>query len=239
MFSQVPKGSTPMREALARVGRMYAGKHDGINTGMAGDPAQYSCQQNFTIMTSNGYWNGQDESTPQGAFLGGPVDISGQALVGEQDGNLNAMTTVNPSPPPAADFNGTPRPIWDGVFSGVRTVTNQTVQYSYVPCGTYFNMSTTQVNASTSQLLQTTTQTTQSTTEVLQSTAQNLQSTTQMLQATSQTAQSTLQNLASTNQNLMSTTQNLQSTSQTLLVQTQNQQTVVIPLQSTVQNLLS
>ena len=31
VFSQVPSGSSPMREGLARVGRMYAGKHDGIN----------------------------------------------------------------------------------------------------------------------------------------------------------------------------------------------------------------
>src|ERR1019366_9598408 len=165
VFSQVPSGSSPMREGLARVGRMYGGKHDGINSGMADDPVQYSCQQNCTIMTTDGYWNAQDESTPQGLFIGGPVDMSGQALVGEQDGNLDAPTTNPPSPPPAADFNGTPRPIWDGTFNGVRTMTNQTVDYSYVPCGTYFNMSTTQLIANTSQLLQTTTQATQSTTQ--------------------------------------------------------------------------
>ena len=92
----MPGGSSPTREGLARVGRMYAGKHDGINTGMNDDPVQYSCQQNFTIMTTDGYWNAQDESTPQGPFIGGPVDISGQALVGERDGALDALDDQQP-----------------------------------------------------------------------------------------------------------------------------------------------
>ena len=239
MFSQVPRGSTPMREALARVGRMYAGKHDGINQGMNDDPVQYSCQQNFTIMTSNGYWNGQEESTPQGSYLGGPVDISGQALVGQQDGSLNANTTNNPSPPPATDFNGTPRPIWDGTFDGLRTITDKTVAYAYAPCGTYFNKTTTQLLQSTSQLQQTTSQTTQSTLQTLQSTTETLQSTLQTLQSTSQTAISTIQNLVSTQQNLQSTTQMLYSTSQWFQTTSKNQQTVWTPLRSTVQNLQS
>ena len=198
LFSQKPSGSSPTREGLARVGRHYAGKHDGINEGMPEDPVQFSCQQNFTIMTTDGYWNAQDESTGMGGgFIGGPVDMTGKVLVGQQDGNLNALTTNNPSPAPAADFNGTPRPIWDGEFDGTRTVTSKTVHYSYVPCGTYFNMSTTQLNTSTSQLLKTTTQSTQSTAQTLQSTLQNLQSTTQMQLSTSQSVQSTVQNLRS------------------------------------------
>ncbi len=236
LFSQKPSGSSPTREGLARVGRHYAGKHDGINEGMPEDPVQFACQQNFTIMTTDGYWNAQDESTAQGAFIGGPVDMSGQALVGQRDGSLDALTTNNPSPPPAADFNGTPRPIWDGTFDGTRAVTSKTVHYSYVPCGTYFNMSTTTINKSTSQLLKTTSQTTQSTTQTLQSTTQTLQATTQTLKSTSQQQQATVQNQMSTRQNLQSTTQNLQTTNQTFLVQTKIQQSVFIPQQRTLQH---
>ena len=53
---------TPLREALSRVGRIYAGKTDGINSYIpsADDPVQYSCQPNFTILTTDGYWNGND-----------------------------------------------------------------------------------------------------------------------------------------------------------------------------------
>jgi type IV pilus assembly protein PilY1 len=42
LFSQKTGGTSPTREGLARVGRHYAGKHDGINTGMPEDPVQYS-----------------------------------------------------------------------------------------------------------------------------------------------------------------------------------------------------
>ena len=67
LFAQVPGGASPAREGLARVGRHYAGKTDGINTNMNGDPMQYACQQNFTLMTTDGYWNAQTESAGGGA----------------------------------------------------------------------------------------------------------------------------------------------------------------------------
>ena len=53
-------GGTPLRQALSRVGRLYAGLFDDINEGIpaADDPVQHSCQPNFSILTSDGYWNG-------------------------------------------------------------------------------------------------------------------------------------------------------------------------------------
>jgi type IV pilus assembly protein PilY1 len=51
-------GSTPMRVALNAVGKMYSNKGsyavpDGV------DPVvQFPCQQNFTFITTDGYWNG-------------------------------------------------------------------------------------------------------------------------------------------------------------------------------------
>jgi type IV pilus assembly protein PilY1 len=58
LYSITTASSTPLRQALSRAGRYYAGKLDGINSGMYGDPVQYSCQQNFSILTTDGYWNG-------------------------------------------------------------------------------------------------------------------------------------------------------------------------------------
>jgi Tfp pilus tip-associated adhesin PilY1 len=218
LFSQTPGGASPAREGLARVGRHYAGKHDGINTGMTGDPVQYSCQQNFTIMTTDGYWNDQAE-TP-GA---GPVMIDGVTPVGDQDGVLT---------PPSGN---SPRPIWEGVPSGQQVTTNKLVAYSYSPCGTYFARTDTQVSATTTQLTSSTSQTTQSTSQMLQGTAQTLQTSLQNLQSTTQTVQSTLQNLQSTRQNLQSTVQNLQSTTQPVALATWIIQTIQINLQSTTQ----
>jgi type IV pilus assembly protein PilY1 len=79
LYSQQPNGGTPLRSALARVGRYYAHKTDGINAGMSVDPVQYSCQQNYALLTTDGYW----KST------GGAPALDGNSPVGNQDNNLN------------------------------------------------------------------------------------------------------------------------------------------------------
>jgi type IV pilus assembly protein PilY1 len=60
LFSQNPSpvAGTPLRQALSRVGRHYAGITTGINDGMPQDPLTHSCQQNFALLTTDGYWNG-------------------------------------------------------------------------------------------------------------------------------------------------------------------------------------
>jgi type IV pilus assembly protein PilY1 len=52
LYAQSPSGSTPLRQALDRMGKLYEGNLSG-----APDPVQYSCQQNFTLLTTDGYWN--------------------------------------------------------------------------------------------------------------------------------------------------------------------------------------
>jgi Tfp pilus tip-associated adhesin PilY1 len=63
-------GGTPLRKALAAAGRYYGGKLSGT------DPIQYSCQQNFTILSTDGYWNENS----------GYVQLDGSTNVGQQDG---------------------------------------------------------------------------------------------------------------------------------------------------------
>lgn len=50
-----PSGGTPLREALSHAGRYFAGKKPGVFTD---DPMEYACQQNFELLTTDGYWNG-------------------------------------------------------------------------------------------------------------------------------------------------------------------------------------
>ncbi len=95
LYSQAPGSGTPLREALSRAGRHFAGKQDSINNGMTGDPVQYSCQRNYTLLTTDGYWNGN---------VGKKVDGS---AIGNHDGVLNATTLgVNTTPRPMYDANG-------------------------------------------------------------------------------------------------------------------------------------
>ena len=55
-YSIVPNGGTPLRTALRDAGEYY---RTGIMPGAAGsvDPVIYSCQKNYTILSSDGYWN--------------------------------------------------------------------------------------------------------------------------------------------------------------------------------------
>jgi type IV pilus assembly protein PilY1 len=78
LYGTGSNGSTPLRQALSRVGRYYAGVTSGINSGMDGSPIQYSCQPSFTLAMTDGYWN--DTSNPP--------DLSGNAI-GNQD-NVDA-----------------------------------------------------------------------------------------------------------------------------------------------------
>lgn len=63
---------TPLREALSKVGRVYAGKATDVGLPV-GDPVQLSCQQNFTLLTTDGYWNG-----PTGKRLDNTTDVGNQ-----------------------------------------------------------------------------------------------------------------------------------------------------------------
>jgi len=78
-YAQSVGGRTPLREALSRVGRLYAGKKDGINNGLvdADDPVQVSCQPNFAILSTDGYWN-QNEG----------VDLAGNTMTQQDNANV-------------------------------------------------------------------------------------------------------------------------------------------------------
>lgn len=98
LYAQQPTGGTPLREALSRVGRHFGGITTGINSGMTPDPMEYSCQQNFTILTTDGYWNGN-----------AGIDLSGSVL-GNQDNTDSGYTTrsigaYDPNPVPSGDNN--------------------------------------------------------------------------------------------------------------------------------------
>lgn len=72
LFAVSPSGGTPLRTALSSVGRHFAGKKTLGND----DPMQYACQSNFTLLTTDGYWN--DTSNP--------VKVNGSTAIGNLDG---------------------------------------------------------------------------------------------------------------------------------------------------------
>jgi type IV pilus assembly protein PilY1 len=72
-----PGSGTPLRAALSKVGQYYAKK----GSGQTYDPVQYSCQKNFNILSTDGYWNTGSESSSHGPFA-----LDNATNVGQQDG---------------------------------------------------------------------------------------------------------------------------------------------------------
>ncbi len=88
LFSGNPGSTTPLRGALSRVGQIFAGKKP---LGISDDPMEYSCQQNFALLTTDGYWNLSNESSSYTANT-----ITGGAI-----GDMDSATT------PREQYEGT------------------------------------------------------------------------------------------------------------------------------------
>jgi type IV pilus assembly protein PilY1 len=95
LFSINPSGGTPLRSALANVGRMYAGQKNIGND----DPVQYSCQQNFTLLTTDGYWNTDSTSSvrnvPGNGDVGNMDNISSERPQGFYEGPSSNASTAS------------------------------------------------------------------------------------------------------------------------------------------------
>ncbi len=57
LYNTTTSGSTPIRSAMDNVGRMFANLAP-YNYASGSEVVQYPCQQNFMILTTDGYWNG-------------------------------------------------------------------------------------------------------------------------------------------------------------------------------------
>ncbi|MEO7339215.1 MAG: hypothetical protein ABIV63_21775, partial [Caldimonas sp.] len=184
LFSQSPGGASPAREGLARVGRYYGGKEDSINTNMPAtgpdDPVQYSCQQNFTIMTTDGYWNGQTESRGAGLY-GGGLQLDGVTKVGQQDGDLSDPYS--------------PRPFWDGASNSIHVTTNKTNAYTDNVCSLAANRF-----RSTFQTTRELTNTTKDTTRTSRRTVQYFEARSQAVATTVQTTYTRTSDMQTTEQ---------------------------------------
>ena len=112
LFAANPSNFTPLRSTLSKIGRLYAGKlngssYDGVTVT---DPMQYSCQQNFTILSTDGYWND--------SF--GYYKVDGSTDVGNQDrteprpfNDGGGTTVVQQTPTVSAVVATTPKTVID------------------------------------------------------------------------------------------------------------------------------
>ncbi len=88
LYAVTPSGGTNLPDALSEAGRYYA----HLISGQTADPMQYACQRNYTLMTTDGYWNSNSND----------FQLDGATRVGNQDA-------------------GEATPLWDGTTTTVTT----------------------------------------------------------------------------------------------------------------------
>ena len=92
LYSQSVGQATPLREALSRAGRYFANIRTGINQGISDDPMEYSCQPNFLLLTTDGFWN-----------TGDPIDLKGNNMAST---DVDNVSTGQYSTRPQGAFDG-------------------------------------------------------------------------------------------------------------------------------------
>jgi len=107
-FAAPADRNTPLRGSLSKAGRIYANEALA-KRGVFTDPVQYECQQNFALLTTDGYWNTGDETS---TYAGGPLGLD-SANVGNNDS--------------AAD--NTPRPMREGATARSDTLADVAKYY--------------------------------------------------------------------------------------------------------------
>ena len=69
-----PNGGTPLQKALQRVGEYYRGNGMGYSGDVGGDdPVQYTCQANYSILSTDGFWNSNTVTSVGNADLTVPT----------------------------------------------------------------------------------------------------------------------------------------------------------------------
>ncbi|HEX7381433.1 MAG TPA: PilC/PilY family type IV pilus protein [Nevskiaceae bacterium] len=96
-----PGGETPLREALNQAGKYYQTAQPWqSNDGTSNSTDELACRQSYTILTTDGFWNGPDQS----GDVGGNVDnTKGPTIKGPNQPDY----TYNPAPPFSDGYAGT------------------------------------------------------------------------------------------------------------------------------------
>jgi len=85
VYKETVGGGTPLKAALSNGARYLAGRFSYSpqnSSRRLTDPGQYSCQQNFILMSTDGYWNA-DPGSPWGKY---GSNLTGGSITGDLDG---------------------------------------------------------------------------------------------------------------------------------------------------------
>ncbi|MFT3847779.1 MAG: hypothetical protein QM739_03630 [Propionivibrio sp.] len=117
LYAIDPANGTPLQKALQRVGEYYRGNGMGYSTSGVGvdDPVQYSCQANYSILSTDGFWNSNTVTS-----------------VGNADLTVPSIPTSNLDPAPVTGLTaGTtwPRPYYEGPSASSNSLADVALHY--------------------------------------------------------------------------------------------------------------
>lgn len=120
LYSIDPANGTPLQKALQRVGAYYSGSTMGYSTAGVGtdDPVQYSCQSNYAILSTDGFWN---------SLSGGNA-----VAVGNQDNTVPTIPTSALDPVPVTGLTAGaawPRPYYEGGTASSNSLADVAMYY--------------------------------------------------------------------------------------------------------------
>ena len=96
LFAASANNGTPLRKVLEDAGKYFEGTSSSGPYGPEAGSSQYSCRQNFSILTTDGYWNGT------GSSVGNADNTAGSLITGPKGESYQ----YSPGPPYAgADSN--------------------------------------------------------------------------------------------------------------------------------------
>jgi type IV pilus assembly protein PilY1 len=99
LYNSNPSVSTPLQQALDNLGLMFANQGDFVQTG-TNRVIQYPCQQNFVIMTTDGFWN----QTYSGSVVNNDNVANASRFCTKANGCLDGYTGSSPTSPSLADI---------------------------------------------------------------------------------------------------------------------------------------
>jgi type IV pilus assembly protein PilY1 len=111
LYAIDPNNGTPLQRALTRVGQYYSGNGMGYSGGITApgtdDPVQYSCQHNYAILSTDGFWNSNDVT------LGNKDTTVPTLPAALPTGTTPALTAGSAFPKPFYDANSTSNTLSD------------------------------------------------------------------------------------------------------------------------------
>ncbi|PFH08814.1 type IV pilus assembly protein PilY1 [Collimonas sp. PA-H2] len=116
LYAIKPGGGTPLINALNQVGQYYMGNGMTGAPSSTPDPIQLKCQANYTILSTDGFWNGTVPTT-----------------IGDEDGTVPTLLAPVANDPVSGTAltagQAFPRPFYEGATANSNTLADTAMQY--------------------------------------------------------------------------------------------------------------